>query len=191
MTVKKTMGIVLAVLLASPVLVACDEDGTENDSGTDADAGDATDTGADTAADTAEEEPGVTCMLPEIDCGGECVNPNKHPDHCGGCDNACAASEVCLGGTCEADCGDLTDCDRACVDITIDEDHCGECGNECDAGLVCGYMVCTSDVCAPGEVYCYGNCTSLEGDPFNCGECGNACDPDLENCMEGECVPAI
>ena len=76
-------------------------------------------------------------------------------------------------------------------DLLTDPSNCGECGNECDAGLVCGYMVCTSDVCAPGEVYCYGNCTSLEGDPFNCGECGNACDPDLENCMEGECVPAI
>ena len=40
---------------------------------------------------------GAPCALPEICCGGSCVDPRADTDHCGGCDNPC---RVCLAGSC-------------------------------------------------------------------------------------------
>jgi hypothetical protein len=35
-------------------------------------------------------------------CGGSCVSTESDPDHCGGCDKACATGEACEGGVCVA-----------------------------------------------------------------------------------------
>jgi len=40
------------------------------------------------------------CAPPTIKCGNACFDPSTDPANCGRCGNACAASQVCTGGTC-------------------------------------------------------------------------------------------
>src|SRR5690606_41944392 len=40
------------------------------------------------------------CPAPTVRCGTGCVNTQNEPGHCGACDQPCAASEACQGGTC-------------------------------------------------------------------------------------------
>lgn len=78
------------------------------------------------------------CTGGEIRCGDVCVDPSSDPRHCGGCDHACAAGEVCSGGSCETDCASgLTPCGQACVDTDTDERHCGGCDAPCDPNETC------------------------------------------------------
>jgi hypothetical protein len=149
------------------------------------------DTVMDPVVDTAVDDAGVDCFPPEIDCGGVCVDPYEDPDHCGGCGGACPLSRSCEEGACVDECSEgLEDCARSCVDLRFHLEHCGACFNACPTGQVCGHLVCTSEVCTPGEVYCFGHCTTLATDISNCGECGNACDIYTERCEDGVCVPA-
>jgi len=84
-----------------------------------------------------------TCSGSEIDCGGICVDPQSNPSHCGDCNIACAADEVCSGGVCSVDCSaGLTECDQACVDTQTDERHCGGCNAPCDPDETCEAGVC-------------------------------------------------
>lgn len=74
-------------------------------------------------------------------CDETCVDPLYNPNHCGECDNACCAGEVCSDGECGLSCGGVTpmlwgDCDDVC-DIPGSIEYClaGECGvAECSPG---------------------------------------------------------
>jgi hypothetical protein len=188
---KKALTVLMAAILAIPLAPACggDGDGEEDTSE------DTTPDTADTSGDTAADEGGPACSGGEVECGDECVDLDEDPDHCGACDNACGSDEACYEGSCVTECPDdpdsgvpLTNCGGTCVNTDTDDDHCGECDNACPEGMICGHQECTSEVCAPGEVYCFGHCTSLSSDQFNCGECGNTCDVDTQHCQEGVCV---
>ena len=107
------------------------------------------------------------------------------PDHCGGCEEACSATEVCSQGHCSDDCASgEVECNRACVDTEVDPSNCGECGNVCEGGQICtaGSCSCTSD-----ESLCGGACIDTSSDPSNCGSCDHAC-ANGQSCVDGECT---
>lgn len=79
---------------------------------------------------------GGGCDLGELYCGGACVRAGRDPEHCGACDNACGAGEVCAAGSCTSACeAPLSMCGGLCVDTSSDEDHCGGCDVRCDTGV--------------------------------------------------------
>ena len=148
----------------------------------------------------------IGCQADYADCDAEVANgcevflPTSH-DHCGGCGNACAADEVCTGGSCGPDCpAEQVDCFGSCVDTDTDAAHCGGCGNACELTHVaepgCQGGACTVVTCAAG----YGDCDAeaangceqdLAGDPAHCGACGNTCDlAQVANhgCAGGSCT---
>lgn len=147
--------------------------------------------------------PGV-CGAGELDCGGTCVNPSNDPSHCGGCANACDATQSCISGVCTGGSGSVlgnpNDCGAShavCASLQIClggaclcrmpyTDVGGTCidlasdPNNCGApGHVCPGR-CASGVCVPGDcpaglTSCDGACVDLRRDPGNCGDCGNTC----------------
>ena len=76
-----------------------------------------------------------------------CADLETNVDHCGDCGEECDSGDVCIEGSCQADCGDgETDCDGACANLDESLNHCGECGNSCDTGLcVDGDCLCNPD----------------------------------------------
>lgn len=120
-------------------------------------------------------------------CDGECVLVSESREHCGACDNACEAGEVCSAGTCATSCGGgLTECEGICEDLETDRANCGECGNACASGQVCVDGACELS-CAEGQEICDGACTDTQSSFENCGSCGNACD-DGQVCSLGACA---
>src|SRR5690349_15304959 len=78
------------------------------------------------------------CASGRTRCGAGCADLLSHPDHCGTCDTACAAGQLCVGGKCGAACpSDQTACDRLCVNTKTSAKNCGTCGHACAAGEVC------------------------------------------------------
>lgn len=107
-----------------------------------------------------------------MQCGDQCVNIRVDSNNCGECGNACAAGEVCRGGSCvdspcQRDCNDNNPCTN---------DFCvrGQCVNE--------PKVCADGTCCPGS-----GCVDLSNDPNNCGECGKICT--TGSCIGGKCCP--
>ena len=63
------------------------------------------------------------------DCGtGACVNPNRDPQNCGACGNACGAGETCRRGRLPVRDGPPR-LRRQCVDPLNDPSNCGACGD--------------------------------------------------------------
>lgn len=94
------------------------------------DAGLAEDAGVD-----AGPPPVPVCSLGEIECGEECVRPDRDPDHCGGCGISCGDG-FCVAGSCRPNCDPpLVACGRFCIDLTDDPDHCGACYRSCPSGI--------------------------------------------------------
>lgn len=85
-------------------------------------------------------------------CGGIlCVDFTRDPNHCGGCNQACAAGEVCGGSSCIAACAEgQTLCGSSCVLIDSSNQHCGACDHRCGAGSSCQQGVCTCDPTSQG-----------------------------------------
>ncbi|MEZ4338460.1 MAG: pre-peptidase C-terminal domain-containing protein [Sandaracinaceae bacterium] len=135
---------------------------------------------------------GGGCPAGETMCGGSCVDTSGSTQHCGGCDQACAATEVCSAGTCRAPMmceGGLVDCGAGCTDTGFDDDHCGSCGAACPFGQGCNDGTC-EDVCGGSETACDFDgvltCVDTSTDPSSCGACGNACALG-EACVGGTC----
>jgi hypothetical protein len=130
---------------------------------------------------------GKTCVCKGTlgDCDGTCVDSSSDPQHCGGCDNACAAGQTC--------------CFSACVDLQSDDGNCSACRTRCAANRECvgGRCVIPPGGCAPGADTCtaggnvircgVGNCgcsqttegATVCGDldtPGHCGECKTSAD---------------
>lgn len=89
-----------------------------------------------------------------------CIDVTNNHDHCGRCDNPCAAEETCCSGE--------------CVNTQTDNEHCGSCPNACPVAFTC----------------CSGVCKELFGDDrLNCGDCGKTCVVG-EICKNGVCKDA-
>jgi hypothetical protein len=88
---------------------------------------------------------GLECSGGATKCGSACVDTKLDPAHCGGCGTACAAGQVCSGGTCSLTCvGGTTKCGNACVNLKSDPANCGTCGLACGDGKACVSGVCIS-----------------------------------------------
>lgn len=98
-------------------------------------------------------------------CGGSCVNTQVDPAHCGGCDNACAASEACQSGVCVAVC--QIDGNQVASGAVNVANACEQCtpetsattwtqradGTECNPGQVCSAGECSPKCFIGGELY--------------------------------------
>jgi hypothetical protein len=71
--------------------------------------------------------------------GGNCVDTNTDPNHCGPADATCGGGTPrCAGGVCVASCGGGFDnCNGACVDTDTDPLNCGGCGDNCNNDEIC------------------------------------------------------
>ncbi len=151
---------------------------------------------------------GPECAAGETSCGGECVELDVDPRHCGACDvdcdalegvtpgaATCAAGECVIEGACAAgfsDCnGDASDgCEADLASVT----DCGACGNDCGAlpGVAPDAAACVAGACeiagacAPGFGDCNGDasdgCEVDLSTASDCGACGNACVSGVEVC---------
>jgi Stigma-specific protein, Stig1 len=79
-----------------------------------------------------------SCPADQTSCGGSCVDTLSSHDHCGSCDNACLADQVCGNGTCAAMCPlNQSECGGTCSDTSTDPMNCGGCGMACSGGDIC------------------------------------------------------
>lgn len=131
--------------------------------------------------------PPETCPVGQVVCGGACVDPTSNDAHCGVCNNACVAGNVCdqsacrpIGAACPPG---RTLCGDVCADLTTSSTHCGQCDNGCGAGT-CTLGTCS---CAAGESLCGSACVNVSIDPENCGSCGVPCATG-QACTLGSCA---
>ncbi|WP_434045103.1 MULTISPECIES: cadherin-like beta sandwich domain-containing protein [Sorangium] len=119
------------------------------------------------------------CGTGQVLCGDVCVDLATDAAHCGSCDVACAAGELCNGaGECAVACtAGRVACDETCVDPDTDRDHCGATGDcrgdsagvACSAGEICdGSGECALS-CQSGLVACDGTCIDPDTDRDHCG----------------------
>jgi hypothetical protein len=104
-------------------------------------------------------------------CGTTCIDVTSDVQNCGGCGQACPATQVCSAGACGCP-SDRLQCGESCVDSTSDSDNCGSCGVSCRDSEVCSSGAC---VCPTGETLCGDSCVDTSSDADNCGVCGNEC----------------
>jgi hypothetical protein len=144
--------------------------------------------GSEGGADSGSGDPpdAATCGAPATACGGACVRLDGDSSHCGACDRACAAGEVCSGGACTAACEPgLVACGGGCVFLGSDAQNCGACGNACGPQERCMASACVAQVCT--SECARGGCVDTDRDVHNCGGCDVACGPG-ELCSGGGCV---
>ncbi len=129
-------------------------------------------------------------------CGDRCADVATDVANCGSCGNACAAGQVCSGGSCAASCGSpYTSCVDAgyCADTLIDPSNCGGCGVVCPpTAPLCSGGSCSASCAAPYGPCPQGApayCADIASDPLNCGGCGTRC-PENADCVGGQCALA-
>ena len=121
-------------------------------------------------------------------CGGACVDTQSSTAHCGACDNACPAGQMCASGTCALSCtAPLAVCGTGaamtCVDTTTSAANCGSCGNACPSRANSA-PACTASACGLTCNTGFGDCNAVSADGCevdtradvaHCGACNNAC----------------
>src|SRR5690606_27230964 len=92
-----------------------------------------------TSTTTTAGSTGDPCPKPEqVICDGACVSTELNIHHCGGCDQPCLNTHVCVSGECVLNCPiDQQRCGESCVDTDVDPAHCGGCDLPCDPGQFC------------------------------------------------------
>jgi hypothetical protein len=103
-------------------------------------------------------------------CGVDCVDVATDPAHCGTCDHACAAGEICNAGACACPPGQVP-CGGSCVDTSADVTHCGDCNTACPPGAACDAGGCA---CGGSLQLCSGDCVDTDLDTNHCGACGQS-----------------
>jgi hypothetical protein len=137
------------------------------------------------------------CAPPMTTCSGSCLNPQTDASNCGGCGQACSASNgtsTCTTGACSmASCAaGYLDCsasenvsrDGCETHAAVDVSNCGQCGKTCPSDWANATPTCTGSVCGHQCAAPWENCDSntangceanLNTDALNCGHCGNPC----------------
>ena len=108
--------------------------------------GDPAASGGGTTGEGGASEVAHGCFATEATCGGQCVDLESHPAHCGACDQACEAgpnaAATCVEGACAASCVDgFADAGdgctiflgaheafpQECVGCNVQNPHSGDC----------------------------------------------------------------
>lgn len=178
--------VVLAALLSATTALGCASARQLDDAGRTPDPIDAGTDAPPPAIDATTPDAGLACLATELECDGACVDPRSDALHCGACDTACDAGEVCSGGTCGCPSGQ-TACADGCHDLLSDDVSCGGCGRMCLASEHCELGACVSD-CEAGLTFCRDLCVDTETDEAHCGGCAEPCITG-EECVAGTCVP--
>lgn len=128
----------------------------------------------------------VECADPQRLCAGACVDVSGDTAHCGACDQACAAGQACLLGSCTSVCPSGQElCGSECKSLSSDRQHCGACGSACPDGDVCSQGQCALS-CQAGLTACEGRCVNLQSDRAYCGSCDTYCSAGRV-CSAGSC----
>lgn len=130
-------------------------------------------------------------------CGGQCVSPLTHVEHCGECGARCAELEhadvTCEEGACVATCRPgYHPCANGCA---ADDDPaacgagCATCNAPANAAALCRAGLCDFR-CAVGFDDCNDDLrdgceTNLTTDAHHCGQCGAIC---TGTCVDGTCL---
>jgi hypothetical protein len=113
-------------------------------------------------------EPLTCTSAGEARCGDTCVSLASDPDHCGGCDTACANIEACVSGACVAVC--QIDGQQVTTGTRNPANACEQCepgtspstwtalanGAQCGAGQVCSAGACGSNCFIDGVLQASG-----------------------------------
>jgi hypothetical protein len=209
--------VLAALLLVSGCFEAGNEDSNRDSGATEADiaVGDAavgdtaTDTSADdtalgdispdgtsTVSDSSDDGVGDECPTGQTICGGECVDVQVSPDHCGTCGRRCEPQGVhsvagCASGscsqTCEAGWSDLdgdqaTGCELECETTNSGDEICDGLDNNCDGVIDDGFSTgpCTVGV---GACEMSGEYVCADAQTAACGVSGGM--PSDETCSDG------
>jgi len=123
------------------------------------------------------------------------------PSHCGACDKACAAVEVCSQGVCKSKCdAPLARCgadggSASCADLTNDPKHCGSCTTTCpkaDAGaLEAGANNPTNTDAGAQVSYDSGVGWSTGNPACTSSKCAIACPQGMTQCADGVCYDTL
>jgi hypothetical protein len=201
----------LASVLASVITSAACQRGSAISEGGGASGGETSETSTGTGGGGGS----IACGTGYGICGQSCVDHQFDPKHCGECDKACAAGQVCSLGKCGLVClGGSTMCGSKCVDPMHDPAHCGKCDSKCLDGQACVGGFCTGTICVPatseicysgpagtlgvgvckyGLKYCnkdgtgYGPCDG-QVLPAAADDCFNALDDDCNGKINDGCV---
>ncbi|MEZ4223630.1 MAG: hypothetical protein R3B13_21960 [Polyangiaceae bacterium] len=120
-----------------------------------------------------------------LDCNGVQI-PQDDPNHCGSCDNACRADQLCTLGECVCAPETPFECNAQCVNLETNPQHCGACGNSCPPAQTCVNGVCSCPSTLSPD-YCAGTgCVDLTTDSANCGTCDKVC-PTGQSCVASKC----
>ncbi|WP_255636740.1 MXAN_6577-like cysteine-rich protein [Hyalangium versicolor] len=120
-------------------------------------------------------------------CGGVCVDTQSSLQHCGGCDQACSAGQVCSQGACKSQCAQgQTECGGTCVDTRSNVSNCGSCGTACSESQVCKDGGCVL-ACSEDQEVCGGTCVDTKSSSEHCGGCNQACTGG-KVCVSANCV---
>ncbi len=139
---------------------------------------------------------GSACGAGLLQCGAECVDVAIDAAHCGGCSQACAPSQVCVGGGCTAPpdvcppggCPAGSYCDLAqnkCLAGCLNDEGCKE-SQRCESNSCVG---CPTGLGNCDRIAADGCETPIATDTQNCGACGKVC-PSGRSCSGGACVCA-
>jgi len=137
------------------------------------------------------------CPTGLTQCGGQCVNTQLDPNHCGNCTTQCPYGVPCSFGACTIEI--LPAPAPACANTVTDPNNCGRCGNVCpapaNAAATCANSLC-GFVCLPGFKPCNGLCIPIASccTPADCpsgppsatvtctnGQCGYSCPAVVDN----------
>lgn len=129
----------------------------------------------------------VECATGELECDGECIDPNSDQTNCGACGTMCDSRSTCVEGACALDCAaGQTACGDVCVDDQTNRDNCGACGTMCAAGELCSAGTCALS-CQDSLSECDGLCVNTQSSLTDCGTCGTTCAAG-EVCSDGACA---
>lgn len=136
---------------------------------------------------------GCSAEAPEL-CGMSCIDVMTDAQHCGACDDACAAvsngQAVCENGACTTKCNANH---HLCGESCVSDRSTSSCGTSCDpcptptgAQATCNGGACDFTCTSSRALKCEDGC--YPSDDRNCGTCGNDCASSGRLCDGTRCV---